>query len=249
MQLATLRLLDPAKAFYNAHLDLHAADLTWEGFKVAFRERFRDVRPDQFYFSKLQTAKQGKNEDPQDFADRCRGLAQKVMGRDSDPIAQRIHREKNAERMCLASFVGGLQGTVDRHTRMANPQSMQQALTIALAATEAIRQEKGSEIFLAKTPEEHSVHDSRADTRRNRFSKSTPMKPRKGPEIRCYECDGRGHYARECPTRSKRESKPQDPPRNKDTSKRSIQPSRARNRPGSAKDPDTKKGTRDQGKE
>jgi len=50
VQLATLRLLDPAKAFYNANLDLHAADITWEGFKAAFRERFRDVRPDQFYF-------------------------------------------------------------------------------------------------------------------------------------------------------------------------------------------------------
>ena len=248
VQLANLRLLDPAKAFYNANLDFHAADVTWEGFKAAFRERFRDVRPDQFYFSKLQTAKQGKNEDTQEFADRCRGLAQKVMGRDSDPIAQRIHRE-NAERMCLASFVGGLQGTVGRHTRIANPQSMQQALTIALAATEAIRQEKGSEIFLAKTPEERSVHDSRADTRRNRVSKGTPVKPRQGPEIRCYECDGCGHYARECPTRSRRESKPRDPPRNKDPSSRPTQPSRTRNRPVFAKDSDMKKGTRDQGNE
>ena len=208
------------------------------------------MRPDQFYFSKLQMAKQGKNEDLQEFADRCRGLAQKVMGRDSDPIAQRIHRE-NAERMCLASFVGGLQGTAGRHTRIANPQIMQQALTIALADTEAIRQEKGSEIFLAKTPEERSVreHDSRADTRRKRFSKSAPIKPRQRPEVRCYECAGRGHYARECPTRSRREAKPRDPPRNKDPSRRSTQPSRTRNRPGSAKDPDTKKGTRDQGKE
>ena len=37
VQLATLRLLDPAKAFYNSNLDLHAADMTWEGFKAAFR--------------------------------------------------------------------------------------------------------------------------------------------------------------------------------------------------------------------
>ena len=153
------------------------------------------MRPDQFYFCKLQTAKQGKNKDPQEFANRCKVLAQKVMGRESDPIAQRIHRQ-NAERMCLAGFVGGLQGTVGRHTRIANLQSMQQALTIALAATEALRQEKGSEIFLAKAPEERSVHDSRADSRRDRFSKGTPMKPKNGPEIRCYECDGHGHYAR-----------------------------------------------------
>ena len=71
------------------------------------------------------------------------------MGRDSDPIAQRIHRE-NVERMCLASFVGGLQGTVGRHTRIANPQSIQQALTIALAATEALRQEMAARYFWQK---------------------------------------------------------------------------------------------------
>jgi len=100
VQIATLHLLDPAKTFYNSNLDPHAADVTWESFKRAFCERFREVRPDQYYFSKLQMAKQDRNEGPQEFADRCRSLAQKVMGRD-DPVAQRIHREK-AERMCLA---------------------------------------------------------------------------------------------------------------------------------------------------
>ena len=122
-----------------------------------------------FIFPNYKPRNKKKNEDPQEFADRCRGLAQKVMGRGSDPIAQRIHRE-NAERMCLASFVG-LQGKVGRHTRIANPQSMQQALTIALAATEALRQEKGGEIYLANAPEERSVRGSRADSRRDRFSK------------------------------------------------------------------------------
>jgi len=34
---------------------------------------------------------------------------------------------------------------------------MQQALTIALAATEAMRQEKTSEIFFTKTEDENSV--------------------------------------------------------------------------------------------
>ena len=115
----------------------------------------------------MQMAKQGKNKDPQEFADRCRVLAQKVMGRDSDPIAQRTHRE-NAQRMCLASFVGGLQGTVGRHTRIANPQSMQQSLTIALAATEAV-QEKGSDFFFTKTQDENSelAHDMRTRARQN----------------------------------------------------------------------------------
>jgi len=44
-----------------AGLETEYSEVTWESFKAAFREKFRDVRPDQFYFSKLQTAKQGKN--------------------------------------------------------------------------------------------------------------------------------------------------------------------------------------------
>jgi len=38
-------------------------------------------------------ARQVKNEGPQEFADRCRALAQKVMCKDSVLVAQRIHRE------------------------------------------------------------------------------------------------------------------------------------------------------------
>ena len=37
VQLATLRLLDPARAFYNANVDHHATEVTWESFKAAFR--------------------------------------------------------------------------------------------------------------------------------------------------------------------------------------------------------------------
>jgi len=177
VQLANLRLLDSANAFYNSNLDLHAADVTWEGFKGAFRERFRDMPPEQFYFSKLQMAKQERNEGSQEFGDRCRSLAQKVMDRDSDPVAQRVHRE-NAERMSLASFVAGLSGIVGRHSRIANPQSMQQALTIALAATEAVRQEKGSELFFTKTQDEDSEqsHDLRTHVRQNRSPKACRCK-------------------------------------------------------------------------
>ena len=53
-----------------------------------------------------QTARQGKNERPQVFADQCRALAQKIMCQVSDPAAQKIHRE-SAERMLLASFMAG----------------------------------------------------------------------------------------------------------------------------------------------
>ena len=116
MQIAALKLSDSARTFYSTCLELHTEEATWEKFKKAFRDRFKDVRTDQYHFMKLQTARQAKNEGPQEFADRCRALAQKVMCKDSDPVAQRIHRE-NAERMLLASFVAGLSGEVGRQVK------------------------------------------------------------------------------------------------------------------------------------
>jgi hypothetical protein len=120
LQVAILRLQDQAKAFYNSNLELHAEGATWEMFKSIFKARFKDAHTDQVHFTKLQTARQAKNEGPQEFEDRCRGLAQKVMCKVNDPVAQRIHRE-NAERMCLASFVASLTGVPGRQVRFANP--------------------------------------------------------------------------------------------------------------------------------
>jgi hypothetical protein len=108
-RVAILKLAGPARSFYNTCSELHTDDVTWDKFKRAFRQRFRDARTDQFHFLRLQTAKQGKNEGLQEFADRCRTLAHKVMRRDSDPTVQKVH-EENTERMLLASFVGGWQG-------------------------------------------------------------------------------------------------------------------------------------------
>ena len=85
---------------------------------------------------KLQTARQGRNGSPQGFADRCRGLAQKIMGKTDDPVSRRIHRE-NAGRMLLASFILGLAGKVGKHVRYQSPRNLEQALKIALAVQEA----------------------------------------------------------------------------------------------------------------
>ena len=117
------RLADPAKTFCNTCLQPQAQGTTWQTFKNVFKERFKYSHTDHYHFMKLQTAKQLKGESPQTFADICRMLAQKVMRRDGDPVAQRIHRE-NAECMCLASFVAGLEGNPARFVRFSNPQTV-----------------------------------------------------------------------------------------------------------------------------
>jgi tRNA A37 N6-isopentenylltransferase MiaA len=98
---------------------------------------------------KLQTARQGKNESPQEFAERCRALVQKITCKVGEPVAQRVHQE-NAERMILASFVSGLTGVPGRQVRYANPQTVQQALQIALPVQEAEKQERFNSSFYTR---------------------------------------------------------------------------------------------------
>lgn len=85
-----MKLIEQAKSFYNGCPELNAEDTTWQKFKEVFRQRFRDIHTDQYNFMRLQTARQGRNEDPQAFADRCRALSQKGMQKVDDPAAQKF---------------------------------------------------------------------------------------------------------------------------------------------------------------
>ena len=105
----------------------------------------------------MEIAKQGKIESSQDFEDRCRALAQKILCKVDDPIAQRVHQE-NAERMLLASFVGGLSGVAGLQVRYANPQTAQEALRIALAVQEAEKLERFNNSFYTRFDNLFSLH-------------------------------------------------------------------------------------------
>jgi hypothetical protein len=85
----SIKLNDAAKYLS----ELHLADVTWHKFKTVFRHSFRYIHTDQYHFMKLQTAGQRRNETPQEFAERCRVLSQKIICKVDDLLTQRIHCE------------------------------------------------------------------------------------------------------------------------------------------------------------
>jgi len=58
LQVAVLKLAESARTFYFSCPQLHEETVTWQMFKAIFRERFKDVRTDQFHYTQLQTARQ-----------------------------------------------------------------------------------------------------------------------------------------------------------------------------------------------
>jgi len=79
-----------------------------------------------------------------------------------------------------------------------NPQTMQQALCIALIVEQAEKEE----------PSNESVYTKFESTFRDRPKTA----------LRCYECQGIGHFTKECPARQKRRGKRQNSPGKKNPS-------------------------------
>jgi hypothetical protein len=109
------------------------------------------VRTNQFHFTQLQSAKQRKDESPQEFADRCRNLAYKTVPKVEHPVKQKWHYEQ-AERMLLASFSSCLSGEVGKFTRFNLPANMSEALKIATTVNQAETEDRRNGSFYVNKP-------------------------------------------------------------------------------------------------
>jgi len=138
--------------------------------------------------------------------------------------------------MLLASYVAGLIGVPGRQFRYASPVSVEEAIQFAVSVQEAERQENFNNSFYARHDSRtyrdsdklrHAVGSrtaSKAEGRRtkvprsaNKARVSSNRYAQTKAALRCHECEGIGHLARECPTRLKREQGNSQRPERKKT--------------------------------
>ena len=141
VRIARLKLKGPAKLFYLAQPQLKADDISFEEFRTAFKERFKDKHTDHYHYVRLQNASQEKNESPEAYLDRLRKLCQRTICSSNNAVEQAvINRE--ADRRLLAAFINGLIGLPGKQVRMQMPDNIDKALNMAIVATNAEKEEK-----------------------------------------------------------------------------------------------------------
>ena len=143
IRLARLKLGGAARVFYSAQPQLRADDVTYEEFRTAFVNRFKDKHTDQYHYARMQNASQEKNESPDVFLDRLRKMSQRTFRSSANPVEQAVINQE-AERRLLAAFINGLIGAPGNQVRLQMPDTIDKALNMAIIATNAEREEKTS---------------------------------------------------------------------------------------------------------
>jgi hypothetical protein len=99
VRLARLKLRGIAKSFYSVQAHLKAEDITYEEFQAAFVNRFKDKQTDQYNYTRLQSASQGKDESPEMYLDRLRKLCQRTIQITDNPVEQAVINREAERRL------------------------------------------------------------------------------------------------------------------------------------------------------
>jgi hypothetical protein len=145
---------------------------TYTVLKEYLVERFSEKMPAQYHYTKLQDATQEKGESVEEFADRYRRLCQKTVRHVEDEATQRVVNEE-AERHLVATYINGLTGIVGQHVRFRMPQSLEEAVQVAVTVNNAER---------LRALGTKKVFSARKDS--------------SSQGILCFNCGKQGHYAR-----------------------------------------------------
>ena len=148
--LIRMKIRGAAETYLNTHPELQD-EIMYGEMKAKLIERFKEKHPDAYYFAQFQMARQKKGENPEEFADRLRGLNERTIIKAEMPEARHVLYAE-AERKLLAQFIAGLSGLPGDQVRIQMPTSMEQAICIAVTATQmeeakGVRGETASHAF------------------------------------------------------------------------------------------------------
>ena len=168
----------------------------------------------------LQTARQKRDETPQEFLDRCSSLTMKTVPKIEDTLLKKFHYDQ-ARRMLLSTFIAGVSENPGQMLRFQMPARVDEALHIAVTVFEAEAQEKGNMAFFSnfethrksrgncgqpwKTFERSEYGQAArvsSDTphagRKQRQQNARPTNTCREGKLLCFKCGKPEHFAREC---------------------------------------------------
>jgi hypothetical protein len=131
-------------------------------------------------------------------------LVQKVTPQVEDPVAQRLHNGQT-DRMLLASYTSGLMGNPGKQVMYSLPATLEDVIKIAVTVeqTEAHEQKNDTCYLSGKTKGPHnsalkaySIEQGKSSTHRSHDENNS----RRSKDEMCYEGEGIGRMARDCPT-------------------------------------------------
>jgi hypothetical protein len=173
LEIAIRRIIHIAKQFNNGCLELHSPGLTWQKFKDVLTTGFVTPTPISATSWGYKQPDSPGNESIKESADRCSALAQEIVCKVEDPLAQRIYFQ-NADRILLACFAAGIRG---RQVRFSNPHDLDQALRTALSVQEGEKQDRFNKSFYtsfdnslrirSRSPTRHVDHRSQPQLTRS----------------------------------------------------------------------------------
>jgi hypothetical protein len=108
------------------------------------------LRPEQFHYVQLQTARQRKDESPRDFAHRVRELVLRTVPKVQDPQLEKFHYDQ-AKRMLLSTYIAGLIGNPGQQAHFGMPRNFDEAVRIAVTLYESEKRERSNQAFLSHT--------------------------------------------------------------------------------------------------
>lgn len=191
----------------DTHPELLSVVSKFEDYERILKQRFeKSLDPERWLFA-LSAIKQNQGETARAFADRCREIGLKAMPIPADP-QQAIWARTQLNRTLLTAFVRGLQGSAAVTLQVHPPKDLEEAIVVA-ERVEQVTESRPDSIFAVQGSEQKKVTSKFVD--------------RKGSNERnsgCFECGGKGHFARDCANRREASKKNE---RSKSTDKKKFE--------------------------